>query len=64
MIYQNEKKGNPQNQILKALKELQVGKRIRKSNITNSYGIFAYEVFQFLLLVNISEKEFIPFPEF
>lgn len=56
MIYQNEKKRNPQNQIVKALKELQVGKLMRNSNITKSCSVSAYEVFQFLLLLVFQGK--------
>ncbi len=51
MIYQNSQNGNTQNQFSKAVKELQIGKLLRKSNITKSCGISAYEVFQFLLLL-------------
>ena len=51
MIYQNDKKENTQNQFSNALKELQIGKLLRKANITKSCGISAYEVFQFLLLL-------------
>lgn len=45
---QNE---NTQNQFSNAIKELQIGKLMRKSNITKSCGVSAYEVFQFLLLL-------------
>lgn len=51
MIYQNVKNENTQNQFSNALKELQIGKLLRKSNITKSCGVSAYEVFQFLLLL-------------
>ena len=51
MIYQNDKNENTQNQFSNALKELQIGKLLRNSNITKSCGISAYEVFQFLLLL-------------
>lgn len=47
-IYQNE---NTQNQFSNAIKELQIGKLMRKSNISKSCGVSAYEVFQFLLLL-------------
>ena len=40
-----------ENQIFHALKELQIAKLLRKSNITKSCGVSAYEVFQFLLLL-------------
>ena len=45
---QNE---NTQNQFSNAIRELQIGKLMRKSNITKSCGVSAYEVFQFLLLL-------------
>lgn len=51
MIYQNDKNENTQNQFSNALKELQIGKLLRKANITKSCGVSAYEVFQFLLLL-------------
>ena len=51
MIYQNDKNENTQNQFSNALKELQIGKLLRNSNITKSCGVSAYEVFQFLLLL-------------
>ena len=51
MIYQNVKNENTQNQFSNALKELRIGKLLRKSNITKSCGVSAYEVFQFLLLL-------------
>lgn len=51
MIYQNDKNENTQNQFSNALKELQIGKLLRNSNITKSCGISAYEIFQFLLLL-------------
>ena len=61
MIYQNDKKENPQNQFSYALKELQIGKLMRKSNITKSCGISAYEVFQFLLLLAFQGKNLFRF---
>ena len=45
---QNE---NTQNQFSNAIKELQIGKLMRNSNIIKSCGVSAYEVFQFLLLL-------------
>ncbi len=45
---QNE---NTQNQFSNTIKELQIGKLMRKSNIIKSCGVSAYEVFQFLLLL-------------
>ena len=61
MIYQNDKKENTQNQFSNALKELQIGKLLRKSNITKSCGIPVLEVFQFLLLLVFQEKKFFRF---
>ena len=61
MIYQNDKKENPHNQFSDALKELQIGKLMRKSNITKSCGISAYEVFQFLLLLAFQGKNLFRF---
>ncbi len=51
MIYQNESSENTQNQFSAAIKELQIGKILRRSNITKNCGVPAYEVFQFLLLL-------------
>ena len=61
MIYQNDKKENPHNQFSDALKELQIGELMRKSNITKSCGISAYEVFQFLLLLAFQGKNLFRF---
>ena len=61
MIYQNDKKENTQNQFSNALKELQIGKLLRKANITKSCGISAYEVFQFLLLLVFQGKNLFRF---
>ena len=51
MIYQNAEIENTQNRFSNAIKELQMGKLLRKANITKSCGVSAYEVFQFLLLL-------------
>lgn len=51
MINQMNQNENTKNQFSNAIKELQIGKLMRKSNITKSCGISAYEVFQFLLLL-------------
>lgn len=51
MINQMNQNENTQNQFSNAIKELQIGKLLRKSNITKSCGVSAYEVFQFLLLL-------------
>lgn len=61
MIYQNDKKGNTQNQFSNTLKELQIGKLLRKSNIIKSCGISAYEIFQFLLLLVFQGKNLFRF---
>ena len=47
MIYQNTEIENTQNQFSNAIKELQIGKLLRKANITKNCGVPAYEVFQF-----------------
>ena len=51
MIYQFDKNENTQKQFTDALKQLKIGKLLRKSNIIKSCGISAYEVFHFLLPV-------------
>ena len=51
MINQMNQNENTQKQFSNAIKELQIGKLMRKSNITKSCGVSAYEVFQFLLLL-------------
>lgn len=49
------------NKFSNAMKELQIGKLLRKSNITKSCGISAYEVFQFLLLLVFQGKNLFRF---
>ena len=51
MINQMSQNENTLNQFSNAFKELQLGKLLRKANITKNCGIPAYEVFQFLLLL-------------
>ena len=51
MINQMSQNENTQNQFSNAIRELQIGKLLRKANITKSCGVSAYEVFQFLLLL-------------
>ena len=51
MINQISQNENTQNEFSNAIKELQIGKLLRKANITKSCGVPAYEVFQFLLLL-------------
>ena len=61
MIYQNNKIDHTSNKFSVALKELQIGKLLRKSNITKSCGVSAYEVFQFLLLLVFQGKNLFRF---
>ena len=61
MIYQKEQIENTQNKFSKAISELQIGKLLRKSNITKNCGISAYEVFQFLLLLVFQGKNLFRF---
>ncbi len=61
MIYQNAETENTQNQFSNAIKELQFGKLLRKSNITKNCGIPAFEVFQFLLLLVFQGKNLFRF---
>lgn len=49
------------NKFSDAMKELQIGKLLRKSNITKACGIPAYEVFQFLLLLVFQGKNLFRF---
>lgn len=55
---QNE---NTQNRFSYAIRELQIGKMLRKANITKACGISAYEVFQFLLLLVFQGKNLFRF---
>ena len=61
MIYQNTQIENTQNQFSNAVKELQIGKILRKANIKKSCGVSAYEVFQFLLLLVFQGKNLFRF---
>ena len=61
MIYQNAETENTQNQFSNAIKELQIGKLLRKANITKNCGVPAYEVFQFLLLLVFQGKNLFRF---
>ena len=61
MINQMNQNENTQNQFSNAIKELQIGKLMRKSNIAKSCGISAYEVFQFLLLLVFQGKNLFRF---
>ena len=51
MINQMSQNENTLNQFSNAFKELQLGKLLRRANITKNCGVPAYEVFQFLLLL-------------
>ncbi len=61
MINQMSQNENTQNQFASAIKELQIGKLLRKANITKSCGISAYELFQFLLLLVFQGKNLFRF---
>lgn len=61
MINQINKNDHTPNKFSHALKELQIGKLLRKSNITKSCGVSAYEVFQFLLLLVFHGKNLFRF---
>ncbi len=61
MIYQNNQNDHTENQFFHALKELQIARLIRKSNIMKSCGVSAYEVFRFLLLLVFQEKNLFRF---
>ncbi len=61
MIYQNAETENTQNQFSNAIKELHLGKLLRKANITKNCGVPAYEVFQFLLLLVFQGKNLFRF---
>ena len=61
MIYQFDKNENTQKQFTDALKQLKIGKLLRKSNIIKSCGISAYEVFHFLLPLAFQRKNLFRF---
>jgi len=61
MINQMSQNENTQNQFSNAIRELKVGKLLRKANITKNCGIPAYEVFQFLLLLVFQGKNLFRF---
>ena len=56
MIYQNTKNEHTSNEFSHAINELKIGKLLRKSNVTKSCGVSAFEVFQFLLLLVFQGK--------
>ena len=61
MIYQNNEFENTQNTLSNAIKELQIGKLLRQSNIRKPCGVPAFEVFQFLLLLVFQGKNLFRF---
>lgn len=61
MIYQNTEIENTQNRFSNAIRELQLGKLLRKANITKNCGVSAFEVFQFLLLLVFQGKNLFRF---
>lgn len=61
MINQMNQNENTQNKFSCAIKELEIGKLMRKSNITKNCGISAFEVFQFLLLLVFQGKNLFRF---
>lgn len=61
MINQTNQNDHTPNKFSDAMKELKIGKLLRKSNITKSCGISAYEVFQFLLLLVFQGKNLFRF---
>ena len=61
MIYQMKQNEHTQNQFSDAVKELQIGNLLRKSNISKSCAVSAYEVFQFLLLLVFQGKNLFRF---
>lgn len=61
MIYQNSEFENTQNQFISAIKELQLSKLLRKSNVIKSCGVSAFDVFQFLLLLVFQGKNLFRF---
>lgn len=61
MINQMNTNDHTENQFFHALKELQIAKLLRRANITKTCGVFAYEVFQFLLLLVFQGKNLFRF---
>ena len=61
MINQMNQNENTQNQFSNAIRKLQIGKLLRRSNISKSCGVSAYEVFQFLLLLVFQGKNLFRF---
>lgn len=61
MINHMDQNENIQNQFSATFRELQLGKLLRKANITKNRGIPAFEVFQFLLLLVFQGKNLFRF---
>lgn len=61
MINQMNQNENTQSKFSYAIKELKIGKLLRKSNITKNCGVPAFEVFQFLLLLVFQGKNLFRF---
>ena len=61
MINQISQNENTKDDFSKAIQELQIGKLLRRSNISKNCGISAFEVFQFLLLLVFQGKNLFRF---
>lgn len=61
MIYQINDFENTSRTFSSVIKELQIAKILRKSNVVKSCGVSAYEVFQFLLLLVFQGKNLFRF---
>lgn len=61
MIYQNSQSENTENMFFNAIKELEIGKLLRNSNVTKACGIPALKVFKFLLLLVFQGKNLFRF---
>lgn len=61
MIYQTNEFENTQNTFSDAIKEFQIRKLLRQSNIRKSCGVPAFEVFQFLILLVFQGKNLFRF---
>ena len=61
MIKQINQNDHTPNQFSDAMRQLEIGKRLRKSNMTKSCGVSAYEVFRFLLLLAFQGKNLFRF---
>ena len=61
MINHISQNKNTKNDFSQAIKELQIGKLLRRSNILKNCGVSAFEVFQFLLLLVFQGKNLFRF---